>query len=68
MVSKIKATIISEFSKLELPYPMSEWSKCLSNIKKSGGKVTFYSGRRKTNFLSYYLLEQALLKKGGNDV
>jgi len=60
MMSKIKATVLSEFANFELPYPMSEWAKGLAELYKSGGKIVFYSGRRQTNFLNYYLLEQSL--------
>ena len=62
MMSKIKATVLSEFANLEIPYPMSEWAKGLAELYKSGGKFVFYQGRRRTNFLNYYLLEKALKK------
>jgi len=60
-MNKIKAKTISEFAN-KLLYPLSEWQKDLLNLKKSGGKIVFYHGRRRTNFLNYYLLEQSLEK------
>ena len=61
-MSQIKAKTISEFAKHELPYPIPEWQKGLLNLMKSGGKIVFYQGKRRTNFLNYYLLEQSLEK------
>ena len=62
-MSQNKAKTISEFAKLELSYPISEWEKDLLKLKKSDRRFIFcYGGRRRTNLLSYYLLEQALEK------
>lgn len=59
-MSKIKATVSSEFANFKLPYPMSEWAKGLAELYKSGGKIVFYQGKRRTNFLHYFLLEKTL--------
>ena len=59
-MSKIKATVLSEFANFKAPFPIPEWAKGLAELYKSGGKIVFYQGERRTNFLNYYLLEKTL--------
>jgi len=54
-----KCVIYNEFSKFELPYPMSEWAKGLAELYKSGGKITLYSEGRRSNTWYCYLAKEA---------